>query len=197
MDAPIKVIKNALSLEQMEEVVSYIDQMESSNQGVFALDQDGKRVSLEIGTEKHRDPRAHWDMGVISQKRELISTLIELVQSEIAKNFDEPNPTYVASLWLAKQYPGAVIPYHDDTDDGHNTHFKYSAILYLGGTGSVSPLSFPDEDFSYGPEPGDLVMFLTQGSGRHGVMDIDGTRYSIPMWMSTDESMGLHWGDEK
>jgi hypothetical protein len=191
MDVPIKVIKNFISSEETDLLVGYIDFLEKTRFDGFSSYQDGKRLALAFGKDLYHEHSSHVDLSLIAEKREVITELANKAIEYVEKSYDVDGNLYLCSLWFAKQYPGAVVPEHEDTDDGHNTHFAYSAILYLNGLESGGDLLFKDLGHSHKPETGDLVVFPSVGSGLHAVLEIPEVRYSIPMWLTLDSNMNV------
>ena len=172
-------------------MVEYTDFLEDTIDDEFDKWQDGKRLALQFGADSSHGRRSYLTFDLIADKKDLISQYLLRIIDATKKAFEVSDEMYVCSVWIAKQYEGAKVPYHDDTDSENNMHFKYSAILYLNKTSRGGELRFKDYDFSYKPEAGDLVIFPTQGTGHHGVEQIFETRYSIPLWITDQKIMKL------
>lgn len=191
MDAPIKVVKNFIEEPDLSSMVEYIDLLEGTNHEDFLVSQNGKRLALQFGKDKFH-PTSHHNLEIASEKDELIKGYFTKIVDATKRAFEVETDLYVCSFWLAKQYPGAIIESHEDTDGGHNTHFRYSGILYLNTMKHGGDLVFSGYDYSYRPEAGDLLMFPSQDTGFHEVKEIFETRYSLPFWMTDDSSMSLN-----
>jgi hypothetical protein len=187
---PIKIIKNFISENEIQSMVDYINQLEANSLNEFTLSQNEKRRTVKFGNDLfHNDSRK--DLDLLSEKRNQIKEYLNLVIEKTKNIFSYSDDLYVCSFWLAKQYPGASIPGHEDTDGLNNTHFRYSAILYLNELSSGGEISFLNFDYSYKPKAGDLVIFPTYGTGHHAVLEIPEKRYSIPIWMTNDKNFDL------
>jgi hypothetical protein len=191
MDAPIKVVKDFITEEECLSMVEYIDFLEGSINEKFDKWQDGRRIALQFGADSSHGRRSYLTFDLIADKKDLIQEYFLRIINETKSSFNESDNLYLCSLWLAKQYEGAKVPYHDDTDSENNMHFKYSAILYFNETSRGGELKFKDYNYSYKPAPGDLVIFPTQGTGHHGVEEIFETRYSMPLWLTDQKIMKL------
>jgi len=191
MDAPIKVIKNFIQEPEIEMMIDYINHLEKTELDKFAVYQDGKRLALQFGKDKCHEHTSHHTLAIVDEKRELIYGYFSRAIAEVSKAFEDTGDLYVCSFWAAKHYPGSTVPRHEDTDNGLNMHFKYSAVIYLNTLSDSGELSFVETDYSYSPSAGDLVMFLSQGSGTHAVSKITEHRYTLPLWITDVESMAL------
>ena len=189
MDAPIKVVKNFIQEPEIGVMIDYIDYLEKTELDKFTV--WGKKLSLQFGIDKCLQYASHRTLAIVDEKRNLIYSYFSQVISESSKAFNDTNDLYVCSFWMAKQYAGSTVPPHEDTDGGLNTHFKYSAIIYLNTLSDGGELSFEEAGYSYIPSAGDLVMFPSQGSGTHAVLRIPETRYTLPLWITDVESMAL------
>ena len=187
----VKVVKNFISKDEINSMIEYIDHLEAKNLKEFGIYQEGKRLALQFGNDLYHKTLSHLTLDLVFEKEKQI---MEYSQNAIAKAkqlFNYREDLYVCAFWFAKQYPGAKVPEHEDTDGGFNLHFKYSAILYLNELESGGELSFLDLGYSYRPQAGDLVIFPSFGTGLHAVLEIPETRYSMPFWMTSDKTFDL------
>jgi len=195
VDAPIKVIKNFIKEPEISSMIEYIDYLEQTELDKFAQYQSGKRLALRFGLDEDPD-HTHGsspDLAILGGNRGLISSYFDGAVEAVKKAFEVDDNLYVCSFWFAKQYPGATVGEHADTGVGggdYNMHFKYSAVLYLNTMTEGGQLVFRDEDYTYSPQAGDLVIFPSAGI-IHGVHEILETRYSLPTWITDVESMAL------
>jgi hypothetical protein len=195
MNAPIKVIKNFIQEPEIGTMIDYVDYLEKTELDKFAQWQSGKRLALRFGVDEDPD---HTDgsfsnLGILGNNRNFIASYLDKTVAAVKKAFEVDESLYVCNFWFAKQYPGAIVGEHADTGGvgGHyNNHFKYSAVLYLNSMNKSGELIFRDENYSYIPRGGDLVMFPSYGI-KHRVDEILETRYSLPMWITNLESMAL------
>jgi hypothetical protein len=187
----IKIIKSFISKNEIRSMIKYIDDLEDKNLKDFGVYQDGKRLALQFGDDLYHKTMSHLTLDLLFEKENEIKNYFSKVVSETKKLFNYKKDLYVCAFWLAKQYPGATVPAHEDTDKGANLHFEYSAILYLNELEFGGELSFVDLEYSHKPQAGDLVVFPTFGTGIHTVLEIPETRYSMPFWMTNDKKFDL------
>jgi hypothetical protein len=185
----IKTIKQFISTEEIAQLCSYNDELLDTKADLFFIGNSGKRPVLQFGKDNSQKHSQHSMSGILSpqiqgQLRAIFSKVIDTISQE----YGESKQLYICSFWFAKQLPGANVAAHDDTDEGANTHFKYSAVLYLNTLINTGSLDFISLGYSVKPEAGDLVIFPSQGTGLHEVKPIDQTRYTIPMWFTDDPS---------
>lgn len=188
----IKVIKNFVSEEDMKALRDYNDELLATKLDLFFIGNSGKRPVLQFGKDNSQKNSHHSTENILtSDAEELLSSIFSKTISTINVEYDDPTPLYLCSFWFAKQLPGANVAAHDDTDEGSNTQFKYSAVLYLNTLSNTGSLDFISLGHSIKPEAGDLVIFPSQGTGLHEVKPIDQTRYTIPMWFTDKPEYAL------
>lgn len=189
----VKIIKNFMSSLEVAELVKYIDHLELAMPDEFATYQDGKRLALQFGNDLYHGHSSRLDLKLLKDNepvvRKYFSQAIQATKDSFEVEADVQ--LYVCSFWFAKQYPGAFIVEHEDTDDGYNPHFEYSAVLYLSSSVGSGYLEFLDLDYVYEPIAGDLVIFPSKSTGLHGVSEILENRYSMPLWMTEDPNFKL------
>jgi hypothetical protein len=186
---PIKVVKNFISEDEIASMIQYIDHLEAKNIKDFGVYQEGKRLALQFGNNHYASSLLTLDL--LFEKEKQIKEYFQKVIDETKKLFNSQQDLYVCTFSFAKQYPGANVPAHEDTDGGLDRHFVYSSILYLNEIDSGGELSFLDLGYSHKPQAGDLVIFPTQETGDHAVLEIPETRYSVPLWMTYDKNFDL------
>ncbi len=193
MDAPIKIIKNFLKESEVKSMIDYIDYLEEHHLDEFATDHDGKRLALQLGKElnDYYDRWTHLNLDLVAEKREVLQGYFSRIIEETKANFDVAGELHACVLWIAKQYPGAIVEVHQDTDNGKSMHIKYTGSLYLNTMTNGGELYFEDFDYTYKPEAGDLVLFPSHEAGMHGVHEINEVRYSMLMWMTDLEELTL------
>lgn len=189
----IRIIKNFITPAEQADFIGYTDYLEQAINDKFAIYQEGKRLALQFGNDSAYPETSYTTLDLIRDKeqeiRELFTRVILATKSsfEVAAELD----LYICSFWFAKQYPGATVKKHDDSDEGHNRHFTYSAVLYLNSLEDSGDLEFLSYNYSHRPEAGDLVIFPSQGTGMHQVSKILETRYSLPFWITTSAELEL------
>jgi hypothetical protein len=189
MMMPVKVVKNFISENEIASMIKYIDHLESKNIKEFGVYQGGKRLALQFGKNHYASSLLTLDL--LFEKEKQIKEYFQKVINETKKLFNDQQDLYVCTFSFAKQYPGANVPAHEDTDGGLDHHFEYSSILYLNELDFEGELLFLDLGYSHKPQAGDLVIFPTQRTGDHAVLEIPETRYSIPLWMTYDKNFDL------
>jgi hypothetical protein len=194
VDAPIKVIKEFISTKEICEIIEYIDMLESTMGDKFIKWQDGRRLALQFGVDYVHEKSSHPDLEFLGDGNGEMQNYFSKVIKTVKTVFDVPEDLHMSSFWFAKQYPGAIVNAHEDTDSGYNMHYKYSGVLYLNTMTDGGELFFAQYDHYHKPEAGDLVLFPSQGTGMHSVDRISETRYSLVFWMTDIESMGIKKG---
>lgn len=181
----IKVINNFITKDEVSRIISFMD----NNLEKFLVYQDGTRYVWRFGTDylwtKETEKTLH-NFGELELFfKNFVFPKVESYVDEIYNN----SSIAVSTLWLSKHYPGANVPLHEDTDNGHNPQFEYSAVLYLNSLKNTGTLQFPFINFEYSPVAGDLVIFPAN-LGKpfaHKVEEINEIRYTVPMWMASKE----------
>jgi hypothetical protein len=194
MDVPIKVIKDFIPQSDIDYIINTIDTLEKNNFDSFATDESGLRLALQIGNDSYH-PESHRSLGadfsLFPENGKLYKNYFKKVIDSVKSTFTVEEDLHMCSFWLGKQYPGATVPIHDDTDSGFSPQNKYSGIIYLNSMENGGDLSFVKFNYSYKPEAGSLVIFPSREGGLHGVSRIDEIRYSLLFWMTFDKSRSL------
>lgn len=187
----VKVIKNFLPAHAVKEFVEYINLLERTIPDELSSYEDGKRLMLQFGRDLCY-PHSRLDLTLLADMEGTIREYFERAVQATKDSFevDPAAELYVCSFWLAKQYPGASVPSHDDVEE-LNTQFDYSAVLYLNTLVGSGDLEFEDLGYTCSPAAGDLVIFPSKSTGRHGVSKILEDRYSMPLWLTFDRSFKL------
>jgi hypothetical protein len=185
----IRVIKNFLDSETATSVMDFADATIEYNEHGIVLDQinpESTRPLIRFGKDAIPG-NYNEDFSVLQSAERLLFQDIAAKSAQAIKDaFNDPDELYVVNFWVSRQYPGSRIDLHEDTDGGLNSHFVYSAIIYLNTLPDDGHLVFDDLGYSVHPEQGDLVAFLTKETGRHRVPPIKNMRYSIPIWLTKD-----------
>jgi hypothetical protein len=187
----IKIVKNFLSEDEMKFFRDYEDDILKTKQDKLIIFSDGNRPVLQFGKDLCPEHKSHVSLDIVSDIEDQVRSLFNRVEQKTRDLFAETNDIYTCSFWFAKQLPGAKVLVHEDTDDGLNPHFKYSAVIYLNTLKNSGQLVFTDLKYSYKPEAGDIVIFKSIDAGRHLVETIDEERYTLPMWMTEDKSFAI------
>ena len=187
----IKIVNSFLSEKECSILINEINQIIDDQIDNFSIYQDGKRLALQFGNDLYHGHNSHLTLDIIAKSEPLFRKCFLSVTDQAAKLFNEHEKMHVSSFWIAKQFPGAVVPEHEDTDGGKNTHFEYSAVVYLNTLKDSGDLVFPSLNYSYSPKAGDLVIFPSKTTGTHVVTKINKDRYTLPMWISKDKNFIL------
>jgi hypothetical protein len=186
----VRIIKNFISSDEILFFKKLIDDYETNHIDKFFSWQDWLRISLAFGNPKNDiqgNVVAQENLALLANSEATVRTLFQRLEKGVKETLSLDKSLYVCSFWLSKQYPGGMIPAHNDTDHGVNLHLEYSCIVYLNTLQSGGELSFIDSGYSYKPEEGDLVFFPTKTTGYHGVSESPEVRYTLPIWLSYDE----------
>ena len=191
MDAPIKIVKNFISDAECASLMEYIDMLEESMGDRFVKWQDGKRIALQFGKDLYHSGTSYETLEIMGSDREMLQDYFSKVVDATKNVFDDSAELHMSSFWVAKQYPESIVDSHEDTDNGYNTHFRYSGVLYLNTMDEGGELQFEKYEYAHVPEAGDLVLFPSQGTGNHKVTGIVQKRYSLVFWLTDVKEMAL------
>jgi hypothetical protein len=188
----IKVINNFFSNEDIEYIKGITDQL-LNDSGLIIEQPETLRPLLRFGRDLGEESKWNKDLSVLEDTpRNFFANLNDRVVNAVKSAFGDDEDVYLNQFWLARQSPGAEVIPHEDTDDGDNYHFAYSAVGYLNTLPDEDgTIFFDDLDFSHWPQAGDLVVFYSQGTGMHRVPPIKDYRYTIPMWLTKDPEFKL------
>ena len=191
---PIRVIPNFLSVDECRSWIGRINELETSMPEAFTVyrNSESYRLALQFGEKLYDAAQARPELDVLGEKWQLAARQIfSRIIKQTGSDFADSRELYPSIFWLAKQYPGSKIDFHEDTDGGSDAHLEYSSLIYLNTQRSGGELKFPRYNFTYSPQAGDLIVFDTKQAGMHGVMEIFEERYSLPVWLTRDPSFKL------
>ncbi len=185
----IKVVKDFLTPEECDFYIKYIE----SNIDKFHLTETSKRFiwlfGNELASNDHKSLRSNTDLSLLSDIKGKIRDLFRLVEKTSKELYENGNDLYVTSFAMTKQVPGSFILLHDDTNGGAIKSFDYSSIIYLNTMKRDGVLEFPNLNYSYSPQAGDLVIFPSDDPVRiHQVAKISEDRYSLPIFLTKNIS---------
>ena len=193
---PVKVIKNFISLEDATILIEYMDK----NAHSFSSNKTKLWFKKFFGIDDIYRRGSGMAKPIIDGLGEITDLSIRIVKdtkSVVLQHFDDTDPIFLNSFWLAKHLPGDNVSVHVDTEDGANPQFFYSSILYLNTVESGGALDFPNMNLSFKPEACDLIIFLSHGEDMlHGVENIGEYRYTMPMWFTKDKSLELKFAGD-
>mgnify|MGYP003349967784 CR=1 FL=1 len=175
----IHVINNYTDIYTMDSIKAFIDSRPEDY-----IDYGLRQIQMFGYDESYKDGSSHPDLSRIAPIEDLIrNKVFKPVRETIASIYGDGDYD-ISNLWISKQFPGSKLNLHIDSDHGNNPQFMYSAILYLNTIDS-GVLEFPDLNFEYKPNAGDLVIFPSQDPlTGHKIDYIGDIRYSMPMWLS-------------
>lgn len=194
MNVPVRVIPNFLSTVECAAWMQLINELEISRPQdftVYKTAEGARRLALQFGEKLYDSQQARPDLSILGESRAAAAAIFSRIIKETGSSFADSRELYPSIFWLAKQYPGSRIDYHEDTDGGSDSHITYSSLVYLNSQRSGGELKFPRYGYTYVPQAGDLIIFGTQQAGMHGVTTIHEERYSLPVWLTVDPAFKL------
>jgi hypothetical protein len=192
MNIPVKVVPNFLPLSDCERWIQLINKLETDRPSDFIIteNEENYRIALQFGEKDYEDESPRPTLEILGDSQAAAQDLFSRIEKCSEQEFGI-GKLFTSVFWLAKQYPGSKVGPHEDTDEGADSHLAVSSLVYLNSQTSGGQLSFPDLNYVYTPQAGDLVMFDTVAAGVHAVEVINEERYSLPLWMTRDESFKL------
>lgn len=179
----IHVVNNFLTKQECDYLKDFIDRHLHIMKGSKL--QGDRRKFISFGKDSfHRDSEVSLD--IIKEIEPMLrNDIFPRLSTKVTELTNNRKELMVNNFFLAKQYPGARIDSHVDTDGGQNMQFKFSGIIYLNTMSSGGELNFPDLNYTYSPVAGDLVTFPSKPlEFVHEVAEIHEERYTIPIWMT-------------
>ena len=171
--------------------MQHIDELERTVREKFVTSPDARRIALQFGLDYCEENSSDVSLAPLGEKQQAARDIFSRTIKQTGSVFADSSELHVCAFWLAKQYPGAQIGFHEDTDNGANPHMEYSAVIYLNTQQAGGELKFPRYGYSYSPVAGDIVIFPSKEAGLHGVMTINEHRYSLPVWLTRDPAFAL------
>jgi hypothetical protein len=183
-------VRNILNEEDRSFFISFINDNIDVFQS-YEKEENPLRKVLRFGVDDVWQD-SNKDLRLVPGIHEFLKRLFAAVTSSVQEQVGGPQ-LYVTSFHLAKQLPGAHVDLHNDSDDAHNGHFKYSTVVYLNSV-LDGALSFPNKGIKYLPTAGDMVVFPPNGKEwEHLVNSISEERYSLPIWLTDDPEWELRF----
>lgn len=186
MNDKIKIIKNFFSTKEIEELINNFEYFfASKDPDLIHTDYEPAKRNL-ICFGKDEIPETDWNLTLepLKDRREFFKPILERVINTTKEVFNDKDDVYLNQLWLSKHGKGGEVLSHDDTNGEINKQFIYSAVGYLNKLENSGQIIFDEMGITHFPEAGDLVVFLSNGTGTHRVPPISGTRYTMPMWLT-------------
>lgn len=179
----IKIVNNFLTKQECDYLKDFIERHLHIMKG--SKIQGDRRKFISFGKDSfHRDSEVSLDL-IKEIEPMLRNDIFPRLSTKVTELTNNRKELMVNNFFLAKQYPGARIDSHVDTDGGQNMQFKFSGIIYLNTMSSGGELNFPDLNYTYSPVAGDLVTFPSKPlEFVHEVAEIHEERYTIPIWMT-------------
>lgn len=187
----IKLIKDFISLDDANKIINYID----NNLSLFEQGGADKRFTKMFGKDDFQKDKSTYPITGLNEIHDIIFNAIEIAKSVIAYEYKDDKDIFLTSLWLAKQGEGGFLGPHLDTDpDNANSHFVYSAVIYLNTLEDSGNLDFPRIGLSIKPESGSLVLFPSgDDESWHEVKSIKENRYTVPLIFTRDKEFELYF----
>jgi hypothetical protein len=186
MNDKIKIIKNFFSPEEIKGLINNFEYFFASKD-TDLVHSDCEPVNRNlICFGRDEIPEAEWNLTLdpLKDRREFFKPILERVINITKETFNDDGDVYLNQVWFSKHGKGGEVPSHDDTDGEINEQFTYSAVGYLNTLQNSGQIIFDEMGITHFPEAGDLVVFLSTGTGTHRVPPINSTRYTMPMWLT-------------
>ena len=187
----IKVIKDFVSIDDANKIISYIDK----NISLFEYTENDKRSTKMFGKDAFQKDKSTYPITGLNEIHSALLNATEMVKNIIRHEYNDDKDLFLASLWLAKQTESGFLGPHLDTDpDNANSYFTYSAVIYLNTLQNSGSLDFPRIGLSIQPEAGNLVIFPSgDDESWHEVKLIKENRYTVPLIFTRDQDFELHF----
>ena len=187
----IRIVKNLVSPDDASRIIEYTNR----NLASFHKSKIYNRYQLIFGVEDgYVNDKAKPLINGLEEITELSKDIVNKTKLILSDQFDDKEDILLSGFWLAKQTAGGGVKLHHDHDGGLNTHFCYSAVLYLNTLPDSGILDFPEIGVSISPEVGDLVVWPSGIKElSHEVKTINEDRHSIPMWFTKDKNFELNF----
>jgi hypothetical protein len=187
----IKVIKDFVSIDDANKIISYIDK----NISLFEYTENDKRSTKMFGKDAFQKDKSTYPITGLNEIHGALLNATEMVKNIIRHEYNDDKDLFLASLWLAKQTASGFLGPHLDTDpDNANSYFTYSAVIYLNTLQNSGSLDFPRIGLSIQPEAGNLVIFPSgDDESWHEVKLIKENRYTVPLIFTRDQDFELHF----
>ena len=184
----IKIYPDFISQSEIDILINFIE----SNINNFWVGPLKLRYVLQFGKDLFHGERSNPKLELPEDMKKVINSYFNAIINKVKKEYNHEKELYVASFWFNKQVPGASIVLHRDSDGDVNTHFIFSAIIYLNELSTTGLLEFPNINYSYQSSKGDLVLFPSiDNRYEHEVKAINQDRYTLTFWLTEDPAFAI------
>ena len=168
-NAPVHVIHNFISEEEIAEGVKIIEDQEN------ARGRGGLNLAKVFGLKT-------------CSETELALDYMKKISDKVIGSHDAEIVTQSATLGI--WYTGSKCPLHTDNPNDWNNMLTHSSVVYLNNDFEGGTIRFPEYDVEYSPKSGDLVIF--KADIQHEVTTItSGKRYTLALWHTTNMELNL------
>lgn len=168
-NAPVYVIKNFLSEEDISEGVKIIEDQEK------ARGRGGLNLAKVLGLKT-------------CSMTDIVVDYIKRIADKVIVNHDAKIVTQSATLGI--WYTGSSCPLHTDNPNNWNNMLTHSSVVYLNNDFEGGKIRFPEYNVEYAPQLGDLVIF--KADIQHEVTTItSGKRYTLALWHTTNMKLDM------
>lgn len=166
-NAPVYVIHNFISTEEINEAMSLIKEQEDLQLLQMRTIPGQRRCTRNSKIDAYTKKIS--DKAILERDVSLVTADAALV------------------IWDT----GSSMFVHSDNKKDYNNMLTHSGILYLNENFLGGEINFPEYDMQYAPKTGDLVMF--ESGIEHSVSTItSGKRYTLSMWHTTDPQYDMY-----
>jgi hypothetical protein len=168
-DAPVYVINDFLSAEDIAEGVKIIEDQEK------ARGRDSLNLAKVFGLKT-------------CSETDIVVDYIKRMSDKVIVKHDAEIVTQSATLGI--WYTGSKCPLHTDNPNDWSSMLTHSSVVYLNNDFSGGTINFPEYNVEYAPKIGDLVIF--KADIQHEVTTItSGKRYTLALWHTTNMKLDM------
>jgi alkanesulfonate monooxygenase SsuD/methylene tetrahydromethanopterin reductase-like flavin-dependent oxidoreductase (luciferase family) len=159
----VKIFNNYISKEECDNIIRLINSTETSNNRPLQPDNTGKPTLSLL----------YYDSLTYSEK--YIPQIQDLVEKEYNVKLKPRNSRF--AQWVHSNSPTVPID-----DLGHKDSNHLAGWVYLNDDYEGGELSFINQNLSFKPKAGDLILFPGNIHYWYHVAPANGSRYIMPLW---------------
>ena len=159
----VKIFNNYISKEECDNIIRLINSTETSNNRPLQPDNTGKPTLSLL----------YYDSLTYSEK--YIPQIQDLVEKEYGVKLKPRNSRF--AQWVHSNSPTVPID-----DLGHKDSNHLAGWVYLNDDYEGGELSFINQNLSFKPKAGDLILFPGNIHYWYHVAPANGSRYIMPLW---------------
>lgn len=184
-------VKNFLTIEECKQILNKAESLSEADWSSIYMESIKAMVKAQYNTDDYQALIDNGTIGINNGIKDKVGAIDNFQNSQkwfdtLLTFFDRPDliiPAAGSYSHIQRHYPGSKFDYHVDSqgfDGKADSNVMYTCVLYFNDDYNGGELDFPDQDITFKPGAGSLVIFNSGPEFTHGVKEIQEgpTRYA-------------------